>query len=890
MYDPKPFGLNELREMFLSFFETKGHLRLPSFSLIPQNDASLLLINSGMAPMKPFFTGEQEPPRHRVTTCQKCIRTGDIENIGKTARHGTYFEMLGNFSFGDYFKKEAIHWAWEFLTSKEWVGLDPERLYPSVFAGNETTPADDEAFRIWNEEIGIPAERIFKFGKEDNFWEHGSGPCGPCSEIYYDRGEQWGCGKPGCTVGCDCDRYIEVWNVVFSQFDNDGENHYTELKQKNIDTGMGLERLACVCQGVPSLFDVDTVMNITRKVTEITGASYGQSNATDVSLRVITDHIRSATFMICDGVLPSNEGRGYVLRRLLRRAARHGKLLGVNDPFLYTVCDTVIHENEGHYPELRERQDYITKVIRVEEENFAKTIDGGLKIFNDMLSEHKAKGESTFSGADAFKLYDTYGFPIDLTLEMVEEQGMKLDEAEFHKQMDEQRTRARKAREALGDLGWAGVEFGKDVPETEFVGYDHTAIDDAKVVALVVENEQAEEVMPGVEAIVVLDKTPFYAEMGGQVADHGVISADGVIFQVTDVQKNKGGKYMHTGKLTQGVLKVGDTVSASIDVKRRKAVMRAHSATHLLDKALRTVLGDHVHQAGSLVEEDRLRFDFTHFSALTAEELAKVSAMVNEAVLEGYDIHTDVLPIEEAKKKGAIALFGEKYGDTVRVVDMGEGYSVEFCGGTHLDNTAKVGVFHISSEFSVASGVRRIEATTGQASLDVMNRNQEMLFQVAAALKAKPGELREKAEQTMAEVKSLHQMVDKFKAKESAGEADRFLFGARQVGELKVLTATIADANANKLRQMGDMLRDKASNVVAVLATVNGEKITFLAVCGKEAVAKGIKAGEIIKNVTAICGGKGGGKPDSAMGGGTDILKLDDALASIDDFVAGKLN
>ena len=890
MYDPKPFGLNELREMFLSFFETKGHLRLPSFSLIPQNDASLLLINSGMAPMKPFFTGEQEPPRHRVTTCQKCIRTGDIENIGKTARHGTYFEMLGNFSFGDYFKKEAIHWAWEFLTSKEWVGLDPERLYPSVFAGNETTPADDEAFRIWNEEIGIPAERIFKFGKEDNFWEHGSGPCGPCSEIYYDRGEQWGCGKPGCTVGCDCDRYIEVWNVVFSQFDNDGENHYTELKQKNIDTGMGLERLACVCQGVPSLFDVDTVMNITRKVTEITGASYGQSHATDVSLRVITDHIRSATFMICDGVLPSNEGRGYVLRRLLRRAARHGKLLGVNDPFLYTVCDTVIHENEGHYPELRERQDYITKVIRVEEENFAKTIDGGLKIFNDMLSEHKAKGESTFSGADAFKLYDTYGFPIDLTLEMVEEQGMKLDEAEFHNQMDEQRQRARKAREALGDLGWAGVEFGKDVPETQFVGYDHTAIDDAKVVALVVENEQAEELMPGVEAIVVLDKTPFYAEMGGQVADHGVISADGVTFQVTDVQKNKGGKYMHTGKLTQGVLKVGDTVSASIDVKRRKAVMRAHSATHLLDKALRTVLGDHVHQAGSLVEEDRLRFDFTHFSALTAEELAKVSAMVNEAVLEGYDIHTDVLPIEEAKKKGAIALFGEKYGDTVRVVDMGEGYSVEFCGGTHLDNTAKVGVFHISSEFSVASGVRRIEATTGQASLDVMNRNQEMLFQAAAALKAKPGELREKAEQTMAEVKSLHQMVEKFKAKESAGEADRFLFGARQVGELKVLTATIADADANKLRQMGDMLRDKAPNVVAVLATVNGEKITFLAVCGKEAVAKGIKAGEIIKNVTAICGGKGGGKPDSAMGGGTDILKLDDALASIDDFVAGKLN
>ncbi|MDY3905841.1 MAG: alanine--tRNA ligase [Lawsonibacter sp.] len=889
MSDPKPFGLNELREMFLSFFETKGHLRLPSFSLIPQDDASLLLINSGMAPMKPYFTGEQEPPRHRVCTCQKCIRTGDIENIGKTARHGTYFEMLGNFSFGDYFKRDAIHWAWEFLTSPEWVGLDPDRLYPSVFAGNETTPADEEAFRIWNEEIGIPADRIFKFGKADNFWEHGSGPCGPCSEIYYDRGEKYGCGKPGCTVGCDCDRYMEVWNVVFSQFDNDGEDHYTELKQKNIDTGMGLERLAAVCQNVDSLFDVDTVMNITAKVTEITGASYGQSHDKDVSLRVITDHIRSATFMICDGVLPSNEGRGYVLRRLLRRAARHGKLLGVNEPFLYKVCDTVVHENEGHYPELRERQDYITKVIRTEEENFAKTIDGGLKIFNDMLADHKEKGEKTFSGADAFKLYDTYGFPIDLTLEMVEEQGMKLDEAEFHKQMDEQRQRARKAREALGDLGWAGVEFGKDVPETQFVGYENASIADAKVVALVVENEQAEEVMPGVEAIVVLDKTPFYAEMGGQVADHGVITADGVTFQVTDVQKNKGGKYMHYGKVTQGVLKLGDTVSAAIDLDRRKAIMRAHSATHLLDKALRSVLGDHVHQAGSLVEPDRLRFDFTHFSAMTSEELACVSAMVNEAVLEGYDIVTEEMPIEEAKKKGAIALFGEKYGNTVRVVDMGQGYSVEFCGGTHLDNTAKVGVFHISSEFSVASGVRRIEATTGKASLEIMNRNQEMLFQAAVSLKAKPGELREKAEAAMAEIKQLHQMVEKFKAREAAGETERLLFSTHSVGELRVLTANIPDADANRLRQMGDMLRDKASNIVAVLATVNGEKITFLCVCGKEAVAKGVKAGDIIKQVSAIAGGSGGGKPDSAMGGGKDILMLDNALAMVDNVVSMKL-
>ena len=887
---PKKFGLNELREMFLSFFETKGHLRLPSFSLIPQNDASLLLINSGMAPMKPFFTGEQEPPCHRVTTCQKCIRTGDIENIGHTARHGTYFEMLGNFSFGDYFKKEAIHWAWEFLTSPEWVGLDPNRLYPSVFAGNETTPADDEAFRIWNEEIGIPADRIFKFGKEDNFWEHGSGPCGPCSEIYYDRGEQWGCGKPGCTVGCDCDRYIEVWNVVFSQFDNDGENHYTELKQKNIDTGMGLERLACVCQDVASLFDVDTVMNITNKVSEITHAHYGETAAKDVSLRVITDHIRSATFMICDGVLPSNEGRGYVLRRLLRRAARHGKLLGVNDPFLYEVCDTVIHENEGHYPELRERQDYITKVIRTEEENFARTIDGGLKIFNDMLEQHKAKGEKIFSGADAFKLYDTYGFPIDLTMEMVAEQGMTVDEKGFQKLMQEQKERARKAREALGDLGWAGVEFGKDVPETEFVGYDHTAIDGARVVALVVENEQAEELMPGVEGIVVLDKTPFYAEMGGQVGDHGVLTAaNGGVFQVTDVQKNKGGKYMHYGKLTEGTLKLGDTVTASIDVSRRKAIMRAHSATHLLDKALRTVLGDHVHQAGSLVEPDRLRFDFTHFSAMTAEELGQVSAMVNEAVLEGYDVHTDVLPIEEAKKKGAIALFGEKYGDTVRVVDMGEGYSVEFCGGTHLDNTAKVGVFHIESEFSVASGVRRIEATTGAQSLKIMNQNQQKLFEAAAVLKAKPSDLREKAEQTISELRELRHMVEGFKAKEAINQAGNFLMGAKDVGGLKVLTATLNDADADRLRKMGDFLRDKDSSVVAVLSSVKDGKITFLSVCGKDAVAKGIKAGDLVKQVCCCCGGKGGGKPDSAMGGGSDVLKLDDALAKVDDFVAEKL-
>ena len=891
MYDPKPYGLNELREMFLKFFETKGHLRLPSFSLIPQNDASLLLINSGMAPMKPWFTGEEEPPRHRVCTCQKCIRTGDIENIGKTARHGTYFEMLGNFSFGDYFKQEAIPFAWEFLTSPEWVGLDPERLYPSVFAGNETTPADDEAFEIWNQVIGIPAERIFKFGKEDNFWEHGSGPCGPCSEIYYDRGEQWGCGKPGCTVGCDCDRYIEVWNVVFSQFDNDGENHYTELAQKNIDTGMGLERLACVCQGVASLFDVDTVMNITNKVSEITRAHYGETAAKDVSLRVITDHIRSATFLICDGVLPSNEGRGYVLRRLLRRAARHGKLLGVNEPFLYQVCDTVVHENEGHYPELRERQDYITKVIRTEEENFARTIDGGMKIYDEMLAGHKAKGETVFSGADAFKLYDTYGFPIDLTIEMAAEAGLTVDQEAFRKLMQEQKERARKAREALGDLGWAGVEFGKEVPATEFVGYTEHMLLDAKVVAIVAEGAQVDEIVSGVEAIVVLDKTPFYAEMGGQVADHGQIARSGehgLLFTVTDVQKNKGGKYMHYGKMVEGSLKVGDTVRAHIDGERRRAVMRAHSATHMLDAALKQVLGDHVHQAGSLVEPDRLRFDFTHFEAVTPQQLAQISRIVNENILSGATVVTEVLPIEEAKKKGAVAVFGEKYGDVVRVVEMGD-FSMEFCGGTHLDNTAKAGVFHIDSEFSVASGVRRIEATTGLVTLENMNRNQELLFQAAAALKTRPGELRNKVAQTVEELRELRRTLEKFKAREAAGETDRILFGAHEVGGLRVLTATVPEADGAKLRQMGDALRSKADNVVAVLASINGEKITFLSSCGKEAIAKGIKAGDIIKQVSAIAGGSGGGKPDSAMGGGKDPLMVDNALAMVDNFVNMKL-
>ena len=876
----KSYGLNEIREMFLRFFESKDHLRLPSFSLIPQNDASLLLINSGMAPMKPWFTGEEEPPRHRVCTCQKCIRTGDIENIGKTARHGTYFEMMGNFSFGDYFKKETIAWCWEFLTSPEWLGLEADRLYPSVYE------KDDEAFEIWNKTMGIPAERIFRFGKADNFWEHGAGPCGPSSEIYYDRGEEFGCGKPGCTVGCDCDRYIEIWNNVFSQFENDGQGNYSDLKQKNIDVGAGLERLAIASQDAASLFDVDTVMNITNKVSAITGAKYEQSAKIDVSLRVITDHIRSATMMICDGVLPSNEGRGYVLRRLLRRAARHGKLLGVDRPFLYEVCATVIGENEGAYPDLREKEAYITRVIRMEEESFAKTIDGGMRIFTEMLDGHKAKGEKTFSGADAFKLYDTYGFPIDLTAEMVAEEGMDVDQEGFKALMEEQRARARKAREALGDLGWAGVEFGKDVPATEFVGYGHSSIEDAKVVALVVENELAEVLMPGVEGIVVLDKTPFYAEMGGQSADHGLLRSAGCEFAVTDVQKNKGGKYMHYGKMTSGSLKVGDTVGAAIDMDRRRAVMRAHTATHLLDKALRTVLGDHVHQAGSLVEEDYLRFDFTHFAAMTAEELGRVSQEVNSAILEGYAVEAKEMPIEEARKTGAIALFSEKYGDVVRVVNIGGGYSVEFCGGTHLDNSAKAGLFHVESEFSVAAGVRRIEAVTGKRALEEMNRFQDMLFQAAAELKVKPADLKEKAGQITAELRELRQNIEKLKAKEFVGEADQFLLNAKQVKGLKVFSMSRNGLSADDMRKMGDFLRDKEPGVAALLAGVNDGKITFQAVCGKEAVSRGVRAGDIIKAIAPICGGKGGGKPDSAMGGGSDLLKLDDALAALDDFVS----
>ncbi|MBP3633600.1 MAG: alanine--tRNA ligase [Oscillospiraceae bacterium] len=874
--EQKKYGLNELREMFLSYFESKGHLRLPSFSLVPQNDASLLLINSGMAPMKPYFKGEQEPPRRRICTCQKCIRTGDIENIGKTARHGTYFEMLGNFSFGDYFKEESLAYSWEFLTKV--VGLSEDRLYPSIYEN------DDEAFEIWNKQIGIAPERIFRFGKADNFWEHGAGPCGPCSEIYYDRGEKYGCGSPDCTVGCECDRFIEVWNNVFSQFDNDGNGNYTELVQKNIDTGMGLERLAVVCQDVDSLFDVDTVMNITNRVSQLTGAYYGKTQKMDVSLRVITDHIRSSVFMICDGVLPSNEGRGYVLRRLLRRAARHGKLLGVNEPFLYQVVETVVQENEGQYPDVREKQAYITKVIKVEEENFAKTIDGGMKIYGEMLAAYKAEGTTVFSGADAFKLYDTYGFPIDLTLEMVEEEGMTVDQDAFTALMQEQRQRARKAREALGDLGWSGVDLGQEMPETVFVGYTENEAE-GKILAIVAEDEQRQDMVAGVEAIVVMDKTPFYAEMGGQVGDHGVIvTADGE-FEVRDVQKNKGGKYLHYGVMRAGTMKVGETVTAKIDTIRRAAIARAHTATHLLQAALEKTLGEHCHQAGSLVEPDHLRFDFTHFSAVTQEELSTIVRDVMEAVLDGDDVDTMVLPIEEAKKLGATALFGEKYGDTVRVVKMGE-RSLEFCGGTHLNNTAKVGMFRVVSEASVASGVRRIEAYTGKEVLRQLDEMKQTIQEAAEILKTTPKELLNKAAATMQEIKDAKQNVDRLKDKLFSGDIERTLFAAKSIAGLRVVTVTRSDIETGDLRKMGDFLKDKAADVVALLAAVQDDKITLNAVCGKDAIAKGIKAGDIIKNLAPICGGRGGGKPDSAMGGGTDVLKLDDMMAALDDYVA----
>ncbi len=871
-------GLNELREMYLKFFETKGHLRLPSFSLIPQNDPSLLLINSGMAPMKPYFTGEQEPPRHRVTTCQKCIRTGDIENVGKTARHGTFFEMLGNFSFGDYFKKEAIAWSWEFLTSPDWVGIDPDRLYPSIYVD------DDEAFEIWNKDIGIPAERIFRFGKEDNFWEHGSGPCGPCSEIYYDRGPEYGCGKPGCTVGCDCDRYMEVWNNVFSQFDNDGHGNYTELKQKNIDTGMGLERLACVVQGVGSLFDVDTVRNITNKVSEIAGKHYGDSEKTDISLRVITDHIRSTVMMICDGVIPSNEGRGYVLRRLLRRAARHGKLLGIDRPFLSEVATTVIQESGGAYPELVEKQKYIHKVIENEEASFNKTIDSGLSILNERIAAADGK---ELPAADAFQLYDTYGFPIDLTLEILEEQGMTTNREEFDRLMNEQRERAREDRKKMGDLGWQSEDLGLDKSiKTRFDGYE-TLGESAKVLAIVNEGEPSGAAAKGEKITVVLDHTPFYAEMGGQIGDHGVLIGKNGVVTVSDVQKTKDGKYMHIGVVTEGEISVEDEVEAKVDAEYRQAICRAHTSTHLLQKALRKVLGDHVEQAGSYTANDHIRFDFTHFAALTPEELTQVENLVNEAILAGRPVITEEMSIDEAKKKGAMALFGEKYGAVVRVVQAGD--SVELCGGTHLDNTAKAGMFKIISEASVAAGVRRIEAITGKAVLDFINERQHILNETAAALKTSPNELAAKVEQTMADLRTMSKKVEKLNGKIASMQMVDLFNVSRDVKGVNVVATKLEDATADVLRTMGDGIKEKAPNMVAVLSSVNGEKVNLLCVCGAEAVKKGAHAGKIIKEVAKIVGGGGGGRPDSATAGGKNPAKLEEALEAVNNIVDAML-
>ncbi|WP_337439172.1 alanine--tRNA ligase, partial [Acidaminococcus fermentans] len=766
---------NEIRQKYLDFFKERGHLVLPSASLIPHDDPTLLLIGAGMAPFKPYFTGKVKPPATRITTCQKCVRTGDIENVGRTARHHTYFEMLGNFSFGDYFKKEVIPWAWEFLTKV--LELPADKLWITVY------PKDQEAYDLWHDVCGVPAERIVKL--EDNWWEITSGgPCGPDSEIHIDLGEERGCGSPDCGPGCDCDRYMEVWNNVFSQFDNDGNGNYSDLVQKNIDTGMGLERLAVVCQGVDSLFDVDTVMNITHKVSEITGAHYGDSHQTDVSLRVITDHIRASVMMISDGILPSNEGRGYVLRRLLRRAARHGKLLGVNEPFLYQVVDMVVHENECQYPELREKQAYITRVIRNEEENFAKTIDAGMHIFSDLLAEHQAKGERVFSGADAFKLYDTYGFPIDLTREMVQEQDMTVDEDAFQELMEQQRVRARKAREALGDLAWAGVDLGLDTTPTKFTGYDHT-VDQGTILAIVCDGEVCSEIDEGKQGVLVLDCTPFYAEMGGQVADNGVIETDGALFQVTDVQKDKAGKFLHHGVMHSGRLQVEQTVTARIDTDRRKAIMRAHSATHLLQAALREVLGDHVHQAGSLVEPDRLRFDLTHFSAITPEELERVNEIVGDWILDGMDVTVSEMSMEQAKASGATALFSEKYGDLVRVVNMG-GKSVELCGGTHVDNTAKIGPFRITGESSVASGVRRVEAITGKAYLREMEAVNRRMYAAAEVLHAKPADLIAKAKGFTAELKEARQNVERMKEKILHSDVDRFLYASKNIGGMQV--------------------------------------------------------------------------------------------------------
>ena len=873
-------GLNELREKYLSFFESKGHLRLPSFSLIPKNDNSLLLINSGMAPMKKYFTGEITPPRKRVTTCQKCIRTPDIERVGITARHGTFFEMLGNFSFGDYFKHEATSWAWEFLTKT--LEMDVDRLWVSIYED------DDEAFQIWTEEVGVSPDRIVRLGKEDNFWEHGEGPCGPCSEIYFDRGEEYGCGKETCGVGCDCDRYVEIWNNVFTQFDSDGKGTYTPLDHPNIDTGMGLERLACVVQGVDNLFLVDTVQNIMKHISEIAGVKYGDDPKTDISLRVITDHIRSTTFMIGDGVMPSNNGRGYVLRRLLRRAARHGRLLGIDRMFLTEVCDTVIHENESAYPELKDKRDFIHNVIATEEANFAKTIDQGMKILEDFVADHDG---DTLSGEAAFKLQDTYGFPIDLTVEILADKGMKVDVDSFRQIYNEYRLKTKMAGVHATTEAWKGdADLFKDMEATKFLGYTESECE-AKVLAIVSGGELTDSASEGEEAIVVLDSTVCYAESGGQVGDVGTISGEGVNVAVENTTKNTSGVFLHTCKVTEGQISVGNTVRVAYDNETRMATRRNHTAAHLLQAALRKVLGTHVEQAGQLVNSDTVRFDFTHFSALTAEELARVEALVNAEILGAVEVINVEMPIDEAKQLGAMALFGEKYGDVVRVVRAADDFSIELCGGTHVDNTAKLGLFKIRSESSVAAGVRRIEAVTGANVLTMLNEALATISDTAAAMKLNnPAELVSKGASMTAQLKEKDRQIEQLSSKLAAIEVDSLVENAACVGDTKLVVKKFEGVKPDELRTMGDKVRDKCADSVAVFASVNGEKGTIFVAVGKEALAKGANAGKIVKAVAQVTGGNGGGKPDNAMAGAKDLSKLDEALTKAEEIVAEFIN
>ena len=870
-------GLNELREKYLSFFESKGHLRLPSFSLIPQNDPSLLLINSGMAPLKPYFTGQQTPPGKRVTTCQKCIRTPDIENVGKTARHGTFFEMLGNFSFGDYFKKEAITWAWEFVVKE--LGMPEEKLFVSIYE------EDDEAFDIWHNTVGLPQNKIFRMGKKDNFWEHGVGPCGPCSEIYFDRGPEKGCNKPGCTVGCDCDRYIEFWNNVFTQFYRDENGNYTRLANPNIDTGMGLERLACIMQGVDNLFEVDTVWNILQYVCKIAGVKYKHSEKQDVSIRVITDHIRSTTMMVCDGVIPSNEGRGYVLRRLLRRAARHGRLLGINKPFLYDVAQIVIDESKSAYPELQEKAEYITKVIRIEEERFEATVDQGLSILNDIISETRQKNHAIIDSEAVFKLHDTYGFPFDLTREIAQENGLGIDEEGFVNKMNEQKNKAREAFKQKASSAWDDDVCSKLLKDakTEFVGYEVYETE-AVVQYIVIDGKLQDTVQEGDYVTVVLDRTPFYAESGGQAGDSGVIESKNSIIEIEDCKKTPDGKFLHIGVVKTGMLETGSKVSARIDVEKRKAAARNHTATHLLQKALKNVLGSHVSQAGSLVDSERLRFDFSHFSGLTAQEIEKVENEVNEKILEDIKVTVAEMPLEEAKKLGATALFGEKYSNIVRVVSIGD-YSMELCGGTHLKSTSQAGLFKILSEGGVAAGVRRIEAVTGKEALKYFKERESILEEVSNILKSNIPDLPRKASSLVTDLKVAEKEIEKLKNKIISSSIDEILSSATEINNIKVVCSRFDQLDADSLRNTADTIRSKIGSGLVVLASGNTDKVNFVAMATKDAVSSGIHCGNIVKEISRITGGGGGGRPDMAQAGGKDATKIDEALKQVANIV-----